>query len=69
MPEFEILAIIKSKPLSFTRKTTKDINKHLNKIGWRFGWLLLWQQIIQLLGYGINVLLPVIVTGYCLPGR
>ena len=58
MPEFEIIGIIKSKPLPFTRKTAKDLKKQLKNIGWRFGWLLFWQQTIQFLGYVINILLP-----------
>lgn len=58
MPEFEIIGIIKSKPLPLTRKTAKDLKKHLKNIGWRFGWLLFWQQTIQFLGYVINILLP-----------
>jgi hypothetical protein len=58
MPEFEIIGIIKSKPLPLTLKTAKDLKKHLKKIGWRFGFLLFWQQVIQILGYVISILLP-----------
>ncbi len=58
MPEFEVIGIVKSKPLPFTRKTAKNLKKHLKKVGWRFGWLLFWQQTIQILGYTISVLLP-----------
>ncbi len=59
MPELEIVGVVKSKPLSLTGKTAKKVARHLEKIGWRFGWLLSWQQIIQVLGYAISLLLPV----------
>ncbi len=58
MPEFEIVGLVKSQPLKFTRAGAKKIRKHLKKVGWRFGWLLFWQQIIQAIGYLINLLIP-----------
>ncbi len=59
MPEFEIIGLVKSQPLKFTRAGARKIRKNLKKVGWRFGWLLFWQQIIQGIGYSINLLVPV----------
>ncbi len=58
MPEFEIVGLVKSKPLKFTRAGARKIRKHLKKVGWRFGWLLFWQQMIQGAGYLITLLIP-----------
>ncbi len=58
MPEFEIVGLVKSQPLKFTRAGARKIRKHLNSVGWRFGWLLLWQQIVQSLGFLINLVVP-----------
>ncbi len=55
MPELEIVALIKAKPLPLSARA---IRKHLKKTGWRFAWLLLWQRVIQMLGYGVVLLLP-----------
>ena len=58
MPEFEIVGLVKSQPLKFTRTGTKKVRKHLKKVGWHFGWLLFWQQLIQGFGYFINLIFP-----------
>lgn len=57
-PEFEIIGLVKSQPLKFSKSGAKKIRKHLKKVGWRFGWLLFWQQCIQGLGYLINLIIP-----------
>ncbi len=36
----------------------RKIKRHLRKVGWRFGWLLVWQSVIQALGFLINLLRP-----------
>ncbi len=56
MSEFEIVALLKSQPFSFTPAGAKKIRKHLKKVGWQFAWLLFWQQTILGLGYLINLI-------------
>ena len=58
MPEFELLCVVKSEQLTLTRGSAKKIKKYFKKVGWRFGWLLLWQQLIQIIGYAVNLILP-----------
>lgn len=58
MPEFEIIEVIKSKPLKLSFSASRDIKKKLKKVGWRFGWLLFWQHCIQIFAYGLSLLLP-----------
>jgi len=57
-PEFEIVGLVKSQNLNFTREGAKKIRNHLKSVGWRFGWLLFWQQTIQGVGYLINLIIP-----------
>ncbi len=56
MPEFEIVTLVKSQPLTFTAAGARKIRRHLKKMGWQFAWLLFWQQTIQGFGYLINLI-------------
>lgn len=54
----EIVGLVRSQPLRFTRQGARQIKKHLRKVGWRFGWLLFWQRCIQGLGFLLGRFLP-----------
>ncbi len=57
-PSYEVVGIVKSDPLPFSRKGATKLRGHLKKTGWHFGWLLFWQRLVQNLGYGLGSLLP-----------
>lgn len=57
-PEFEIVGIVKAKTIPMSRKGADKLRKHLRKVGWRFGWLLLWQQILQGVGFALTSVIP-----------
>lgn len=56
--EMRIVGVIKARPASFTSKGVKKLKKHLKKVGWRFGWLIFWQQLIQVVAYGLVLITP-----------
>ena len=58
MPEFNIVGVIKARPLKISFKERSKLRKHLKNIGWQFAWLLLWQRAIQGIGFFITALLP-----------
>ena len=57
MPELQIVGIVRAEAARLNRAGRKKIAKQMNKIGWRFGWLLLWQRVIQVVGFGLSWLL------------
>ena len=57
-PEFEVVGIVKSQSVPFSRKGLKRLRRHLRKVGWRFGWLMFWQQLMQAVGFLLGGLLP-----------
>ncbi len=57
-PEFEFAGIVKAKPLPFNRQGARKLKKELKNMGWRFGWLVIWQQMIQGVGFALNSILP-----------
>lgn len=54
---FEVVGVVKAKPLNFSSAGLKKLRQHLKKIGWRFGWLLFWQRLIQASVFVLNLLI------------
>jgi folate-dependent phosphoribosylglycinamide formyltransferase PurN len=50
--DIEIAGIVRATPIK-----NKAVKEQLKKLGWRFSWLLLWQQFIQAVAYGLALLL------------
>jgi len=57
-PEFEIVAVVRSQAVLFSRKGFRQFRKYLQQVGWRFGCMLLWQQVVQGILYALSWLWP-----------
>ena len=44
--EYDVVAVVRSRPLRFTRKGVRRLKKHLRRMDWRFGWLICFNYII-----------------------
>ncbi len=53
MPQYEVVGVVRAKTVEFSWAGIKKIKRHLKIVGWRFAWLLLWQQLVQALTFGL----------------
>jgi folate-dependent phosphoribosylglycinamide formyltransferase PurN len=58
MDEIEVVGVVKAQPMSLSRHGQTRIKRHLRKVGWRFAWLLVFQRIVQGLGYALTLAMP-----------
>ena len=58
MDEIEVVGVVKAQPLPLTRQGKSAIKRHLKRVGWRFAWMLLFQRIVQGIGYGLSLVIP-----------
>jgi len=58
MPEVNIVGVVKAQTIHLSLGQRKKVQKHFNNLGWKFAWLLIWQRIMQSIGFMITLLLP-----------
>ncbi len=58
LPAYEVIGVIKARPLDFSRAGLSKLKRHLKKVGWRFAWLLFWQRLVQGAAYLLTLPLP-----------
>ena len=55
MAEIDLVGVVKAQPLSLSRRGKAAIKEHLRRLGWRFAWLLLFQRLVQGVGYELSL--------------
>lgn len=58
MDEIDVAGVVKAQPLSLSRQGKSAIKRHFRRLGWRFAWLLLFQRLVQGIGYGLSLVIP-----------
>jgi folate-dependent phosphoribosylglycinamide formyltransferase PurN len=53
-----VVGIIKSTPIRFSRSGLKKLKDQMKKTGWHFSFLMVWSQMWHGLGYFLNLFLP-----------
>lgn len=56
----EIVGIVESPAVPLNQQGETDVYKYIKRIGWYFAWMLLWQGIVQNIGFCISRLLAVL---------